>query len=517
MHSTSQLTLRCARATRATVPATRPTPHPNLIARPFHSTPAPRTRPTAPVHRALPSDPFAQSTRALSSSSRKNDAGTLLTDHQIPERENEVLSRIERLMKLGDQLSAQSELKGAVPGRLRGSGLYVRDDNAPKMVNVQEGDLEPLPKTRRMGDSYVQMDLRFSEDNTLREQYVGGISQIRMGRLMEDFDSVAGAAAYRYVLPDGVDIADASKYGFYLVTAAVDRIDVLRPVLNADGSIPDLRLSGHVSYATESSLEVFVRLSTVPSGAAGSESETILIGRFAMACRSFQGGKHPIAKLLVEGPEEEEMWKMGKEMREGKKKRSQTSLEKTPPTAEEAAALHELFIQRAPVYDRQAPTPPDVIFMSDTRIKSAQLMHPQERNVHNKIFGGYLMRLAYETAYATACLFARAPVTFVSLDELQFRQPVELGSLLLLDSKVTYSPLEGKHKTFHISVEAATCDLVTGEKKITNTFHWTFASAQPLERHVLPRSYKQAMGWLDAQRRRRVGIEIRKVYTSSAV
>lgn len=30
--------------------------------------------------------------------------------------------------------------------------------------------------------------------------------------------------------------------------------------------------------------------------------------------------------------------------------------------------------------------------------------------------GGFLMRLAYETAYSTACLFSRSPVTFVSLE-----------------------------------------------------------------------------------------------------
>ncbi|GAA5850806.1 hypothetical protein JCM8547_009093 [Rhodosporidiobolus lusitaniae] len=431
------------------------------------------------------------------------DAGSLLTEHTVPLKENETVSRIERLMSLGDKLAANA--KGSIPARLRGEGLYEREAVHPKPAPQVEGELAPLPETRRMGDSYVQLDLKFSENSSLREDYVGGLSKVRMGRLMEDFDSIAGAAAYRYVLPDGAPISDSSKYEFYLVTAAVDRMDVLRPVLNKDGSVPDLRISGHVSFATESSLEVFVRLSTLPTSPS-QEGETIVIGRFAMACRSFKGGKHPIAKLLVEGPEEQEMWKMGKEMREGKKARSARSLEKTPPTAEEAAMLHDLFINKAEIYDRQAPTPPDVIFMNDTRIKSAVLVHPQERNVHDKAFGGYLMRLAYEAAYATSCLFARSPVTFVALDELQFRQPVEIGSLLLLDSKITFSPMKGEHHSFSCSVEAATVDL---------TFHFTFSADSPLERHVLPRSYRQAVSWLDAQRRRKVGIAIREAYHSS--
>jgi acyl-coenzyme A thioesterase 9 len=98
--------------------------------------------------------------------------------------------------------------------------------------------------------------------------------------------------------------------------------------------------------------------------------------------------------------------------------------------------------------------------------------------------------------------------------ELQFSQPVEVGSLLVLDSRVTFSPMVGEHKSFHVSVEAATVDLETGAKKITNTFHFTYSADKPLDRHVLPRTYRQAMQWLDAQRRRAVGIEVRKTYES---
>lgn len=184
---------------------------------------------------------------------------------------------------------------------------------------------------------------------------------------LADFDSLAGAAAYRYVLPDGADIAEAHKHGFYLVTAAVDRMDVLRPVINADGSVPDLRLSAHVSYATSSSLEVFVRMSTIP---AAGESETCLLGRFAMACRSAKGGKHSVPQLEVHGPEEHAVWQMGKELREGKNKRNQKSLNKTPPTAEEAAMMHDLFISHSDIYGAYA-------LLREHLELQADLSHPQ--------------------------------------------------------------------------------------------------------------------------------------------
>ena len=44
--------------------------------------------------------------------------------------------------------------------------------------------------------------------------------------------------------------------------------------------------------------------------------------------------------------------------------------------------------------------------MRNTEHKSVHLMHSQERNRHGNIFGGYLMRLAYELAWGTAYLYA---------------------------------------------------------------------------------------------------------------
>ncbi|GAA5908719.1 uncharacterized protein JCM6883_004150 [Sporobolomyces salmoneus] len=448
--------------------------------------------------------------RPLSSTSKTRDSLLSEQDPVKAEKETEAVTRLERLLKVSERLSRGNSQ--VVPLSMKGLTPYSKDHTATLPVEESLEDLEPLPKERTMKDSFCSMDLKFSEDEALREEFVGGLSKVRMSAILEKFDWLAGSSAYQHVLPNGTSVADASKYGFYLVTAAVERMDMLRPLYEADGSVPDLRLAAHVAYATESSLEVFVRLSTITK--TPSESRTILIGRFTMVCRSSKGGKHAVPRLIVKGPEEEEMFEMGRELRETKKKRASKSLERRPPTEEEAAMLHDLFLKNAQLYDRKTATPANILFMADTRIRSANLMHPQYRNLHNKIFGGKLMSTAYETAYSTACLFARSPVTFVALDELQFAQPVEVGSLLVLDSRVTFSSMVGEHKSFHVSVEAATVDLHTGEKKITNTFHFTFSSEKPLERHVLPRTYRQAMQWLDAQRRRSVGIEVRKTYES---
>lgn len=94
------------------------------------------------------------------------------------------MTRITSLMKLGERLASQAG-DFSMPAKLRGIGVYDKDRKAP-VVELEEGEqLPPLPQVRRMGDSYVQMDLLFSKDESLREQYVGGLSKVRMGRLME--------------------------------------------------------------------------------------------------------------------------------------------------------------------------------------------------------------------------------------------------------------------------------------------------------------------------------------------
>ncbi len=103
--------------------------------------------------------------------------------------------------------------------------------------------------------------------------------------------------------------------------------------------------------------------------------------------------------------------------------------------------------------------------------------------------------------------------------ELQFINPVEIGHLLTLESKVTYSPTEkGEHRSFHVSVSADTTELIgknAGTEPLrTVLFNFTFTAQEPLTRQVLPKSYNDAMIWLDARRRRQIGISIRRGYVN---
>jgi acyl-coenzyme A thioesterase 9 len=69
-------------------------------------------------------------------------------------------------------------------------------------------------------------------------------------------------------------------------------------------------------------------------------------------------------------------------------------------------------------------------------------MYFQSRNVHGKIFGGFLMKKCYELSWVTARLFGNdlsRPPVFRFVDDIQFLRPVSIGSIMEFDSSVVYS------------------------------------------------------------------------------
>lgn len=70
---------------------------------------------------------------------------------------------------------------------------------------------------------------------------------------------------------------------------------------------------------------------------------------------------------------------------------SRTALTRVPPTSAEAEALHSYYLKAGQYEDAYIPSPShqlERVWMSDTTIEKSQLMFPQSRNAHSKIFGG---------------------------------------------------------------------------------------------------------------------------------
>lgn len=366
---------------------------------------------------------------------------------------------------------------------------------------------------RHMYDSYSELILPFGSSSQLMEEYINASGGIRMGKLMEHLDSLAGSISYKHMLGPGVQtLGRIQERGFYIVTASVDRLDMLTPL----NPTRDLRLSGQVIYTGRSSMEVAVKMETIGMG---QPEETVLLGRFSMVCRDANTHKaRQVNPLIISTSEERSLHAMGEHLKQRRQTSALRSLSRVPPSSAEAEALHSFYL-RYGQHDEKGensldPAQGEQVWMGDTRLEKCMLMFPQERNVHQKVFGGYLMRLAYELGFTSTSIFTRGPVRFLSLDGISFSRPVPIGSILRLTSQIlhTTTPTESQFPMLvHVGVKANVVDVKTGSEQTTNDFRFTWCreSGEGVPRKVVPKTYKEAMLWLEGRRALELGGEIR--------
>jgi acyl-coenzyme A thioesterase 9 len=72
------------------------------------------------------------------------------------------------------------------------------------------------------------------------------------------------------------------------------------------------------------------------------------------------------------------------------------------------------------------------------------------------------MRSAFETAFANAALFSKTRPNIMAVDSVVFRRPVEIGSILLLSSQVSYSTAS----LMQLDVNARVVDIESGESEV---------------------------------------------------
>jgi acyl-coenzyme A thioesterase 9 len=134
-----------------------------------------------------------------------------------------------------------------------------------------------------------------------------------------------------------------------------------------------------------------------------------MTAKFVMVTLGADGKAAQNVKLAIET--EEELARFN-EAEEAKKLRSllqKNSLAKTQPTPYEMNEMHQLHMR---VADPSSHTvqrhriDSNCALMSECGYQKSLMCFPFQRNLHNKMFGGYLMRKAYEAAFINAQLFS---------------------------------------------------------------------------------------------------------------
>ncbi|CAJ0744956.1 12043_t:CDS:10 [Entrophospora sp. SA101] len=378
------------------------------------------------------------------------------------------------------------------------SSILNNKDNVDLSLLKQQQQL--VPKT--MSDSCVEKFLPLKSDVELLEDYISPYGGIRLGKIFENLDLLAGASAYKHCEIDKSNLAP-----FLIVTASVDRLDLLIKHLK----INDLRLIGHVTYVGYSSMEVLIKMESLKDGVMQKietnpeyifnenqdKLEMIMIARFTMVAKDPKTGQAArVNPLQLENEKQKRLFQMGKAR---KIESAAKSLNKLPPTEDERLLIHDLYLEYRKYADtkRKEKKPDDIIWMDETIMESVVLMQPQYRNIHGFIFGGYLMKLAYELAFSNASVFLRNRPVFLALDEISFRKPVLIGSVLSLSSQIVYSP-GTPHQSFQVAVTADVLDIEKEKRDTTNIFHFTFTSYDIINvRRVIPNTYGDLMKFLE--------------------
>ena len=335
--------------------------------------------------------------------------------------------------------------------------------------------------TRPNETSYYQT-LPLSTDLALRRRYMVVDEPIpgnlRFGLLLEILDLVAEKTALNYVnrfYPDA-----------RVVTAAIDNI----LVRHAADVTRDIVFHARINHVGRSSLEVGIRVEQP-----GDPTNHIASCYFTMVARSGMGeGATSVALPPLEYLDETEQARAKKALSGRDEYRQQQALLTEPPSREEyemLAALHKA--QEEPGFSG---------LLAGRLVADAwERMYPEQENVPQKIFGGYLIRRAYELSAICSELVAPDRSIVAAVNRINFFHPVRMGDKLHFTSRVVYT--SGSFVCVEASIERLSRDRTS--KALSNSCLFTFVNVdrelvhQPVPA-IYPATYAEDARYLAAHR-----------------
>ena len=110
--------------------------------------------------------------------------------------------------------------------------------------------------------------------------------------------------------------------------------------------------------------------------------------------------------------------------------------------------------------------------VSASKTEISQLMMPHHANIAGVVFGGTILALADSVAYVCAARHAGPNCVTVSVDKVDFREPIRIGELVSCHASVNYV---GK-TSMEIGIRIMAEDLRTGKKRHTNSCYFTMVN-----------------------------------------
>eukprot|EP01124_Arcella_intermedia_P023242 TRINITY_DN3643_c0_g1_i2.p1 TRINITY_DN3643_c0_g1~~TRINITY_DN3643_c0_g1_i2.p1 ORF type:complete len:444 (-),score=53.79 TRINITY_DN3643_c0_g1_i2:168-1499(-) len=345
------------------------------------------------------------------------------------------------------------------------------------------------PSARKPSETKIELIYQFSQDPELVDAYASPWGWMRVGRILEDLDALAGNVATLHcsgISVDGLPVL--------LATVTVDKITMSRP-----GDLTkDMKISGQVIWVGKSSMDILISVFSLDAQGAP-VGGAWLVSTFTFVARNPRTeGAIGVPGLILETEEEKALFNERQKNYETTNQRRKKTLANVGydwPDERSLAIGNQLLQEARPLIDMPALANGESILVSSTKLSNAFICHRQQRNIYGRIFGGFLMRKAFELASATAYLFCGVNPRFREIDHVVFRKPVNVGDLIKLESRVLYTcqSLRTLKPLMHVEVVVEVAKPEERSSFVSNTFQFTFEKPDGgTVKRVLPATLEEA-------------------------
>ncbi|WP_197470060.1 MULTISPECIES: acyl-CoA thioesterase [unclassified Oleiphilus] len=145
----------------------------------------------------------------------------------------------------------------------------------------------------------------------------------------------------------------------------------------------------------------------------------------------------------------------------------------------------------------------DIQYGTNEPVIFTMLMTPEMANFSGNVHGGALLKLLDQVAYTCASRYSGHYAVTLSVDQVNFRQPIKIGELVTFLSSVNYVG----RTSMEVGVKVVAEDIHSHEKRHTNSCYFTMVAmgedGKPTE--VPPLDFKA-----DKQKQRYIAAKVRR-------
>ncbi|MBI1968126.1 MAG: acyl-CoA thioesterase [Gemmatimonadetes bacterium] len=108
----------------------------------------------------------------------------------------------------------------------------------------------------------------------------------------------------------------------------------------------------------------------------------------------------------------------------------------------------------------------------DSEAVISELMMPQHANIMGNVFGGVILSMVDRAAAVSAIRHSRRPCVTVSVDKVDFKEPIHVGELVTAFSRVNFAG----RTSMEVGVKIIAENVLTGERRHTNSCYVTYVA-----------------------------------------